>query len=385
MRCGSSKEGGERAPVRCSGSECVLAGFAGADADDLLQRGHEDLAVADLAGACRRFDGFDDAVEDGLVHGGFDLDLGQEVDHVLCTTVQLGVALLTAEALDFGHGDALDADGGQGLTHFIKLEGLDDGGHHFHGWFSGEVGKRMDCEVTACSMPGVGPRPCHGGWSLSMHISVRARNRCARWGAAGRLVAHQCGDSLLVGSVRDTRRGQNDPFCIAQAAQPCHSPSSAASPSMAWPPPKSPLRCTWPMVCRPSPWSAWPTPRSRKPASACGRRWPARGWPSPTTSASPSTWLPRTCPRSRGVSTCPSRSASWRRWARSRWRTSTGWRWPASCRWAGACARSGARWPWLCRSGGVGHRPWPWGWCCRPPVRARRRWSRACRSGAQAA
>jgi hypothetical protein len=52
------------------------------------------------------------------------------------------MALLAAEALDFGHGDALHANGRQGLTHFIKLEGLDDGGHHFHGWFSCEVGKK---------------------------------------------------------------------------------------------------------------------------------------------------------------------------------------------------------------------------------------------------
>jgi hypothetical protein len=42
------------------------------------------------------------------------------------------VAFLAAKALDFGHGDALHADGAQGFPHFIKLEGLDDGCHHFH-------------------------------------------------------------------------------------------------------------------------------------------------------------------------------------------------------------------------------------------------------------
>src|SRR5690606_23944739 len=85
-------------------SECVLAGLAGADADHLFKRGHENLAVADLARAGRRLDRFDDAVEDGLVDGRFDLDLGQEVDHVFRTTVQLGVAFLAAEAFDFGYG-----------------------------------------------------------------------------------------------------------------------------------------------------------------------------------------------------------------------------------------------------------------------------------------
>ena len=39
-----------------------------------------------------------------------DLHLGQEVDHVLGAPVELGVALLPAEALDLGHGHALEAD-----------------------------------------------------------------------------------------------------------------------------------------------------------------------------------------------------------------------------------------------------------------------------------
>jgi hypothetical protein len=37
------------------------------------------------------------------------------------------VAFLTTETLDLGDGDALHADGGQRLTHFVKLERLDDG------------------------------------------------------------------------------------------------------------------------------------------------------------------------------------------------------------------------------------------------------------------
>src|SRR5689334_18958400 len=41
------------------GSERVFAGFTGADAHDLLERGDEDLAVTDLAGACSAFDRFD--------------------------------------------------------------------------------------------------------------------------------------------------------------------------------------------------------------------------------------------------------------------------------------------------------------------------------------
>ena len=71
-----------------------------------------------------------------LFYGGLDLHLGQEVDDVLRTAIQLGVALLAAEALHFGHRDALHADGAEGFADFVKLERLDDGGHHLHGRFS---------------------------------------------------------------------------------------------------------------------------------------------------------------------------------------------------------------------------------------------------------
>ena len=62
----------------------------------------------------------------------FDLDLGQEIDHVFGAAIQLGVALLPAEALDFGHGQAGDADFGQRLAHFVEFERLDDGFDFLH-------------------------------------------------------------------------------------------------------------------------------------------------------------------------------------------------------------------------------------------------------------
>ena len=52
------------------------------------------------------------------------------------------MALLAAEALDLGDGDALHADRGQRLAHFVELEGLDDGGDEFHGF------------LRFCLMPG---------------------------------------------------------------------------------------------------------------------------------------------------------------------------------------------------------------------------------------
>src|SRR4051812_13024395 len=103
------------------------AGLAGADADGLLEIEDEDLAVADLAGVRGLLDGFDRLLEQLGFHRHFDLHLGQEVDDILCAAVQLGMALLPAESLHFRDRDALHADGGQRLAHFIELERLDDG------------------------------------------------------------------------------------------------------------------------------------------------------------------------------------------------------------------------------------------------------------------
>src|SRR5580765_2364678 len=81
-------------------SEGVLAGLAGADANDLLQRRDEDLAVADLAGTGRGLDRLDDPVDDRIVDRGLDLHLGQEIDHVFGAAVELRMPLLPAEPLD---------------------------------------------------------------------------------------------------------------------------------------------------------------------------------------------------------------------------------------------------------------------------------------------
>src|SRR5688572_5388718 len=60
----------------------VLAGLAGADADDLVDRAHEDLAVADASGLGRLGDRGDDLADVVLVHDDLDLHLGDEVHDV---------------------------------------------------------------------------------------------------------------------------------------------------------------------------------------------------------------------------------------------------------------------------------------------------------------
>src|SRR6187402_124896 len=97
-----------------------------ADPDGLLEVDHEDLAVADLARACRGADRLDRALELFVGHGDFDLELGQEVDNVLGAPIELGVPVLPAEALHLGHRHALHPRLGEGLPNVVQRERLDD-------------------------------------------------------------------------------------------------------------------------------------------------------------------------------------------------------------------------------------------------------------------
>src|SRR5882672_11390165 len=89
-----------RRPAReCYGggtSDGGVAVLVGADADDILQREHEDLAVADLAGLGGAGDSGDHLGDDVVGHGDLDLHLGQEVHGVFAAAVDLGVAFLAA-------------------------------------------------------------------------------------------------------------------------------------------------------------------------------------------------------------------------------------------------------------------------------------------------
>ena len=104
-----------------------VAALAGADADRLVD--------ASRRRSCRRRCGrcgpacwiASTARLDHLVlDDHLDLHLGQEVDDVFGAAVELGMALLPAEALGLDDGDALEADLVQRFLHLVELEGLDD-------------------------------------------------------------------------------------------------------------------------------------------------------------------------------------------------------------------------------------------------------------------
>src|SRR4029453_11492171 len=74
--------------------------LARADSHPMLDRGYEDLAVADFS-RTRGLDGRVDGALDLVVRDhDLDLHLRQEIDHVLGAAIKLGMSLLAAEALD---------------------------------------------------------------------------------------------------------------------------------------------------------------------------------------------------------------------------------------------------------------------------------------------
>src|SRR5436190_1756618 len=114
------------------GSDSVQPGFAGSDPDGLFDIGNENLAVADatcLGSAADRVDGF---LHQVVADHDLDFDLGQEVDDVFRTAIQLGMPLLPPEAFGLRHGDALESNFLKRLLHLVELERLDDGFNLLH-------------------------------------------------------------------------------------------------------------------------------------------------------------------------------------------------------------------------------------------------------------
>src|SRR3984893_3704356 len=123
-RC-SPSSGGEE-------SDRFVADLPRSNPHDHLEWLDPDLAVADLP----RTGCFDDRVGDllglAVLRHHFDLDLGQEVDVVLTTPIHLGVAALTAMALDLGDRHARDVEVMERGGHGFQLVWLDDCGHELH-------------------------------------------------------------------------------------------------------------------------------------------------------------------------------------------------------------------------------------------------------------
>src|SRR6476619_3668227 len=114
-------------------SDGIRAAVAGTDPDCLLDRQHANLAVADPPGPCGALDRLDDAVDLVVLDHHLDFPLGDEVDDLFGTAIELGMALLATEALDLTDSDSADAGVVQRVLHIVQLERLDDRFDLFHG------------------------------------------------------------------------------------------------------------------------------------------------------------------------------------------------------------------------------------------------------------
>src|SRR6476646_9167838 len=123
-----------RSPLRPKAAlKRVAVGFAGPDPQGVIDRRHEDLAVADLPGAGARGNDSDRLVRKVGRDCDFDPELGQEVHDIFGAPIDLGMALLAAVTLDLGYRHAVNADRRQGLADLVQLEWFDDGNNELHG------------------------------------------------------------------------------------------------------------------------------------------------------------------------------------------------------------------------------------------------------------
>lgn len=112
-----------------------FATLARADADAVVHRQHKDLAIADLplvAAAAALDDRVDRGFDEVIVDGDLQLHLAKQIDFVFVTPIELGLALLSAEALAIEHGQAKDFDFGERGLHGLELAGLNNGDDEFH-------------------------------------------------------------------------------------------------------------------------------------------------------------------------------------------------------------------------------------------------------------
>lgn len=113
----------------------VAASFAGADADAVVHREHEDFAVAEfalIAAASSFEDGIDRRLHEFFVNADLQLNLSQQVDSVVTASHAAGLATLSSEALAIDDRQSVHFYSREGFFHGVEPRGLDDGNDEFH-------------------------------------------------------------------------------------------------------------------------------------------------------------------------------------------------------------------------------------------------------------
>jgi hypothetical protein len=115
-------------------SDGIRALFAGADPNSLIDRHHKNLAIPDFVCTRSVLNRLHSSLDKRIIEYDFDLELREEVDHVLGPAIDLGVPLLPPESFHLGDGHAGDADFVQRILYLVEFEGFDDRFDFFHGF-----------------------------------------------------------------------------------------------------------------------------------------------------------------------------------------------------------------------------------------------------------
>src|SRR5215469_7742322 len=114
--------------------ERSLAAVSIADADCVVDGGHEDLAIADSAGARAGAEHSQDWLYQRIGDYHLQLQLRQQVDFVLVGPVDFGVPLLPAVPSHLHNRDSFGAGLRQRVLDLVELVGLNDRLDLFHGF-----------------------------------------------------------------------------------------------------------------------------------------------------------------------------------------------------------------------------------------------------------
>src|SRR5262249_16413790 len=107
--------------------------------NNLLHGGYEDLSISNAASLGRSHNRFNDHVLQVVRDDYFYLGFGEKVNDIFGTTIEFGMAALSAKAAHLTDGHTLDARGVELFLHFVQLKGFNDRLTLFHDLFSSGV------------------------------------------------------------------------------------------------------------------------------------------------------------------------------------------------------------------------------------------------------
>src|SRR6516162_2198077 len=107
-------------------SERILVGLARSNAQRVVKRHYENLAVTDLAGFGRGLDCGHNAIGLIVVDRYFNADLGEETDYIFRPSIELRMTFLAAVAFHLRQGHTVDALTRNRVEDVIDFERLND-------------------------------------------------------------------------------------------------------------------------------------------------------------------------------------------------------------------------------------------------------------------